>query len=81
MWTNQNDKLVQSFKFSDFQVAFSFMTRVAFVADKMDHHPNWSNVYDTVHIELNTHDAGNKVTQKDHELASAIDKIYSSFKS
>ena len=52
------------------------MTRVALVAEKMDHHPNWSNVYNTVEIRLNTHDAGGKVTEKDHKLASAIDKLY-----
>jgi pterin-4a-carbinolamine dehydratase len=50
------------------------MTRVAFLAEAQNHHPNWSNVYNTVTIELNTHDAGNIVTEKDHKLAKAIDK-------
>ena len=76
MWTEKNNELYRSFKFKDFNEAFSFMARVALVAEKMDHHPNWSNVYNTVEIRLNTHDAGGKVTEKDHKLASAIDKLY-----
>ncbi|WP_373495868.1 4a-hydroxytetrahydrobiopterin dehydratase [Aquiflexum sp.] len=75
MWTEENNKLKKEFKFKDFQEAFAFMTRVAFLAEAQGHHPNWSNVYNTVTIELTTHDAGNKVTQKDKDLASAIDKI------
>lgn len=75
MWTEENDKLKKIFKFKDFQEAFAFMTRVAFLAEAHDHHPDWSNVYNTVTIELTTHDAGNKVTKKDKDLASAIDKI------
>lgn len=51
------------------------MVKVAFVAEKMDHHPEWSNIYNRVMISLNTHDAGNKVTEKDHKLAAAIDKL------
>lgn len=75
MWVEENNKLKKTFKFSDFQEAFAFMTRVAFLAEKANHHPNWSNVYNTVEIELNTHDAGNTVTEKDRKLAKAIDKI------
>ncbi|WP_373520553.1 4a-hydroxytetrahydrobiopterin dehydratase [Aquiflexum sp.] len=75
MWTEENNKLKKEFKFKDFQEAFAFMTRVAFLAEAQGHHPNWSNVYNTVTIELTTHDAGNKVTKKDKDLASAIDKI------
>ncbi|HSF54577.1 MAG TPA: 4a-hydroxytetrahydrobiopterin dehydratase [Algoriphagus sp.] len=75
MWEEKNNKLKKTFKFSDFQEAFAFMTRVAFLAEKQNHHPNWSNVYNTVEIELSTHDAGNIVTEKDHKLAKAIDKI------
>jgi 4a-hydroxytetrahydrobiopterin dehydratase len=51
------------------------MTKVAIVAEKMNHHPNWSNVYNTVEISLSTHDAGNIVTEKDYELAKAIDVL------
>lgn len=75
MWTEENNRLKKTFKFADFQEAFAFMTRVAFLAEKQNHHPNWSNVYNTVEIELCTHDAGNIVTEKDHKLARAIDKI------
>jgi 4a-hydroxytetrahydrobiopterin dehydratase len=75
MWTEQDDKLTKTFKFSDFQEAFAFMTRVAFLAEKHDHHPDWSNSYNTVKIELTSHDVGNKVTERDHKLAKAIDKI------
>lgn len=75
MWIEKDNKLSKTFKFSDFQEAFAFMTRVAFLAEKHNHHPNWSNVYNTVEIELTTHDAGNTVTEKDRKLAKAIDQI------
>jgi len=75
MWTEQDNKLRREFKFSDFQEAFAFMTRVAFLAEAHNHHPNWSNVYNTVTIELTTHDAGNVVTEKDRKLAAAIDHL------
>ncbi|NVJ87138.1 MAG: 4a-hydroxytetrahydrobiopterin dehydratase [Algoriphagus sp.] len=75
MWKEENNRLKKSFTFRDFQEAFAFMTRVAFLAEEQQHHPNWSNVYNTVEIELTTHDAGNTVTEKDHQLAKAIDAI------
>ena len=75
MWQEENNQLKKSFKFPDFVTAFSFMTRVAFVAEKMNHHPTWTNTYNTVDIVLSTHDAGNTVTDKDHKLAAAIDKL------
>lgn len=75
MWKEEDNKLKQTFKFKDFQEAFAFMTRVAFLAEAAQHHPNWSNVYNTVEIELTTHDSGNTVTQKDRELAKAIDEL------
>jgi len=75
MWKEEDNRLKKTFKFSNFQEAFAFMTRVAFLAEKQNHHPNWSNTYDTVEIELTSHDAGNKVTDRDHKLAKAIDKI------
>jgi len=75
MWKEENNRLVRTFKFSDFKEAFGFMTRVAFIAEKMDHHPTWSNVYNSVTIELTTHDAGNVVTEKDRKLALAIDQL------
>jgi 4a-hydroxytetrahydrobiopterin dehydratase len=73
MWKEENNTLQKTFKFKDFKEAFGFMTKVALVAEKMDHHPNWSNVYNKVEIQLTTHDAGNKVTEKDRKLAEAID--------
>ncbi len=75
MWIEENNKLVRTFEFGNFVEAFSFMTRVAIVAEKMDHHPNWSNVYNTVKIELCTHDAGDIVTDNDRELAASIDQL------
>lgn len=75
MWTEEDNKLKQTFKFKDFQEAFAFMTRVAFLAEASQHHPNWSNVYNQVTIELTTHDAGNTVTEKDRSLAKEIDAL------
>lgn len=74
-WIEQNNKLRREFQFDNFQEAFAFMTRVAFLAEAQNHHPNWSNVYNRVVIELTTHDAGNTVTEKDLNLAKAIDQI------
>lgn len=75
MWKHENNRLKKDFKFKDFKEAFAFMTQVALVAEKMDHHPYWSNIYNSVSIELSTHDAGDRVTDKDHELAKAIDAL------
>lgn len=75
MWQEQDNKLTQSFTFGDFSEAFAFMTRVALIAEKMDHHPFWTNVYNKVTIELTTHEAGNTVTDKDRKLAAAIDQL------
>jgi 4a-hydroxytetrahydrobiopterin dehydratase len=66
------DAITRKFTFKDFNQAFGFMTRVALVAEKMDHHPEWSNVYKTVDVVLSTHDAGG-ITQKDLALAKAMD--------
>lgn len=76
MWKEENNSLKKSFTFKDFSEAFAFMARVALAAEKMDHHPNWSNVYNKVDITLNTHDAGNTVTDKDRKLAAIIDKLF-----
>ncbi|KYG78578.1 4a-hydroxytetrahydrobiopterin dehydratase [Roseivirga ehrenbergii] len=75
MWEEKDNKLVRKFEFDDFIEAFGFMTKVAICAEKMNHHPNWFNVYNTVTIELTTHDAGNTVTKKDRELANKIDQL------
>ena len=80
MFIESDNKLVATFKFRDFVKAFGFMAEVAIIAEKMDHHPNWSNVYNKVKIELSTHDAGDVVTEKDHKLAEIIDSLYESTK-
>lgn len=75
MWREIDNKLVREFRFKDFQEAFTFLTRVAFIAEKQNHHPAWFNVYNYVKIELSTHDAGDIITEKDRKLALAIDEI------
>ena len=75
MWQEQDNKLSRTFKFKNFSEAFAFMTRVAMLAEQHAHHPSWSNVWNTVEIELTTHDSGNTITQKDRDLADAIDKL------
>jgi 4a-hydroxytetrahydrobiopterin dehydratase len=74
-WKEEHNALHRSFEFKDFSEAFAFMTRVALIAEKMNHHPEWKNVYNKVTFKLNTHDAGDKVTDKDRKLAAAIDKL------
>ena len=77
MWTEKDNSLKKKFKFKDFSEAFAFMTRVALIAEKMDHHPNWTNVYNELEITLITHSAGDIVTEKDKKLAKEIDKLVS----
>jgi 4a-hydroxytetrahydrobiopterin dehydratase len=79
MWTEKDNKLSKNFLFKDFMDAFSFMTHVAFVAEKANHHPEWSNVYNKVEIHLRTHDAGNVVTDKDRKLSEKIDDIFKKY--
>lgn len=74
-WKEENNKLTQTFTFKDFKQAWAFMSKVALAAEKADHHPNWSNVYNKVTIELFTHDKGNTVTEKDRKLAAEIDDL------
>lgn len=74
-WKEENNSLTRSFKFKDFVQAWSFMTKVAMMAEKMNHHPEWNNVYNKVNITLTTHDKGNTITEKDRELAKKIDEI------
>ena len=75
MWQEKNNTLYQKFEFKDFSEAFAFMTRVAMVAEKMNHHPKWTNVWNTVEVWLSTHDAGDIVTDKDRKLADKIDAL------
>jgi 4a-hydroxytetrahydrobiopterin dehydratase len=81
MWREEKNNLQATFKFENFTEAFAFMTEVAFLSEKMNHHPNWSNVWNRVEIQLTTHDAGNIVTEKDQKLAKAIEKVYKKYKS
>ena len=75
MWEEKNNALYKKFTFRDFSEAFGFMARVAMAAEKMNHHPLWTNVYNQVEIWLNTHDAGDVVTDKDRQLSAKIDKL------
>jgi 4a-hydroxytetrahydrobiopterin dehydratase len=75
MWQETNNSLYRKFEFKDFSEAFSFMTRVALIAEKMNHHPKWTNVWNTVEVWLSTHDAGDVVTDKDRKLAEKIDGL------
>ncbi|HEU5017995.1 MAG TPA: 4a-hydroxytetrahydrobiopterin dehydratase [Pseudolabrys sp.] len=72
--TAGRNAITKTFTFKDFNEAFGFMTRVALIAEKMDHHPEWSNVYKTVEVTLSTHDAGG-VTELDINLAEAMEKV------
>lgn len=75
MWKEENNRLKKTFRFADFNEAFGFITRIALEAEKMNHHPTWTNTWNTVHIELSTHDAGDVVTEKDRKLAAIIDRL------
>ncbi len=75
MWKEADNKLYRKFQFKNFSEAFAVMTRVALAAEKMDHHPEWKNVWNTVEVWLCTHDAGDIVTDRDRKLASKIDAL------
>lgn len=75
MWSEEDNKLYRAFTFADFKEAFAFMTHVADIANRLNHHPTWTNTYNKVEIWLNTHDAGDVVTDKDRELAREIDAV------
>jgi 4a-hydroxytetrahydrobiopterin dehydratase len=76
MWEENNNALVREFKFSDFKSAMSFMQECITPIEAINHHPEWSNVYNTVTIRLTTHDKGNTITEKDRKLALEIDRVY-----
>lgn len=78
-WTFKNDKISRDFKFDDFKTALTFIVRIGFEAEKLVHHPEIFNVYNSVSVQLSTHDAGDKVTSKDIDLAKEIDKISKTF--
>ena len=75
MWEEINNSLYKKFEFKRLSEAFGFMSRIALAAEKMDHHPRWTNEYNKVEIWLSTHDAGDVVTEKDHQLAKKIDQL------
>lgn len=76
MWQEINNQLVRQFVFDNFIEAFAFLTKVALLSEKHNHHPHIVNVYNKVTLSLSTHDAGNSITPKDHKLAAAIDKLF-----
>jgi 4a-hydroxytetrahydrobiopterin dehydratase len=78
MWQNKNNSLYRLFEFEDFSRAFAFMTEVAAEAERQNHHPRWQNEWNRVEIWLSTHDT-NGVTDKDQQLAKAIDRIYQKY--
>ena len=80
MWKEINNEVYQKFEFKNFNSACGFMSRVALAAEKNDHHPKWTNVWNVVEIWLSTHDAGNIITDKDRKLASLIEEIYQAAK-
>jgi len=75
-WTEENNKLIAEFTFEDFSQAWAFMTEVAILAERKNHHPVWTNVWNKVTISLNTHDEGDIITEKDRKMADGINKIY-----
>lgn len=78
-WKEENNKLYKQYKFKDFTATLAFMVQAGFAIEKLNHHPEWKNVYNRLDVWLCTHDAGNTVTDKDHQLASLLDGIYNSF--
>jgi 4a-hydroxytetrahydrobiopterin dehydratase len=75
-WAWERDALAKEFRFADFRAALAFMVRAGFEAEALDHHPEWTNIYNRVAIRLNTHSAGGKVTAKDVELARRMEQIF-----
>jgi len=80
MWQEKDQTLQATFLFKNFTEAFAFMTEVAFAAERLQHHPNWDNVWNKVNFQLRTHDAGDTVTDKDRQLASAIDEVFTKYR-
>ena len=74
-WTHEHDALCKTFNFKDFREAIAFMVRVGFEAEALNHHPEWTNIYDQVSVQLSTHSAGHRVTEKDIELARVMERV------
>ena len=77
-WTNNENSLEKTYRFDTFESAMDFMQQAALIISETDHHPTWTNTYNQIHVSLSTHDAGNKVTQKDKELAAILDQLFNS---
>ncbi len=78
-WTNNENSLEKTYRFDTFESAMEFMQQAALIISEADHHPTWTNTYNHILVSLSTHDAGNKVTDKDWTLAHALDALYQSF--
>lgn len=76
MWKEENNALTRTYEFKDFVAAIAFMVNAAMYINSLNHHPEWTNVYNKVMVKLQTHDAGNTVTDKDRDLAKVLDKVY-----
>ncbi|MDL5048482.1 4a-hydroxytetrahydrobiopterin dehydratase [Oscillatoria amoena NRMC-F 0135] len=74
-WREENNRLVKTYEFPSFANAMAWMIKASFAIEKLNHHPEWTNVYNKVHVVLTTHDAGNTITDKDRELAIVLDGI------
>lgn len=74
-WREENNRLVKTFEFPSFANAMAWMIKASFAIEKLNHHPEWTNVYNKVHVVLTTHDAGNTITDKDRKLAVVLDGI------
>lgn len=74
-WIEKENSLQKTFLFTDFATAIAWMVKASFVIDKMNHHPEWYNIYNKVHVVLRTHDAGNVITDKDRKLAELLDNV------
>lgn len=80
-WKEERDQLVKTFKFDDFVSAMSFMTECSYHIENQNHHPEWTNTYNKLEVKLSTHDAGNKVTEKDRKLAKTMDQCFQKYES
>ena len=75
-WKEENNTLIKTFEFTSFEEAMQFMQDATPFISKTDHHPTWSNTYNRVQVIITTHDSGNQVTEKDHALATYLDKLF-----
>lgn len=74
-WKEIDNALHKTFVFEDFTAAIAWMVKASFAIEKLNHHPEWRNVYNKVEVKLTTHDAGNRITDKDYSLAELLDKV------